>query len=301
MSEITRKSIFGSSKEKELETEKIVKSEVVEMDIEKLISYKGSQPFSKLSDSKRTELLNSIERNGIMEAIIVRPCEDEKYEILAGHNRVDCCKELGKETILAKIVEADDDLAEFIMLETNLCRREELSPIEKGKAYKQQLYLIMKRRNTDAQVGHLSSIAELAGLSEDSRTQIQRYIRLTSLIPELQQKVENKTLPLVAGVELSYIDEEEQRRIYQILEMGSMILSIEKAEDLRSRKGTLDEEEILKVLIGEAPKVKPKIEFKFTGKLKKKTLNKYRDKFNDNNEFNDLVEKLLDEYFSNQE
>jgi len=302
MSEITKKAIFGGNKIDEAPSIIEENKSITNIDIERLVAYRSYQPFSSLKENKRAELLASIERNGVLEAIIVRPIEDDKYEILSGHNRVSCCKELNINTIPAKIVEADDDLAEYIMLDTNLCRREELLPIEKGEAYKQQLSLIIKTKNSGDQVGNERSIVELSRLSEDSKSQIQRYIRLTYLIPEFKEKVNNGIVSVGAGYEISYISEEEQKRINEILDLNKLDLSIAYAEMLRSKKGTLDEEEILDVLTGNSKGTKKqKVEFKFTGKLKSKTIKKYKDKFNDNNEFNELVEKLLDEYFTTNE
>ena len=109
---------------------------IVQISIEKLIDYIKQQPFSMYSDEKKQEVKESIEKFGVLNPIIVRPIENEQYEIISGHNRVEISKELGKTTIPAIIKDVNDEIATLIMIDTNLCGRDEISPIDKGRAYK---------------------------------------------------------------------------------------------------------------------------------------------------------------------
>lgn len=225
--------------------------------------------------------------------IIVRPIEDEKYEIIAGHNRVRCARELGHTTIKADIIECDDDKATLIMLDTNLCQRDEIPPVEKGYAYKMQLETIKK---IGVQCEHLKSIDELSEKSKDGRTTIQRLIRLTELIKELQDKVNSSELSILAGVEISHIGIEEQQLINKFISDNKIKLSINKAELLRANKGEITEETMQEILQGKVHKEKV---IKFTGKIKKDTFKNYKDKFSSDDEFDTLINELLEKHFNN--
>ena len=126
--------------------EKIEDNQIVELQIDRLVPFKKQQPFSMYDDNKKQEVKESIEKFGVLTPIIVRQIDNEKYEIIAGHNRVECSKELGKESIPAKIMNIDDDDATLIMIDTNLCSRDKISPIEKGRAYKLKLEILKKKR-----------------------------------------------------------------------------------------------------------------------------------------------------------
>ena len=125
--------------------EKIEDNQIVELQIDRLVPFKKQQPFSMYDDNKKQEVKESIEKFGVLTPIIVRQIDNEKYEIIAGHNRVECSKELGKESIPAKIMNIDDDDATLIMIDTNLCSRDKISPIEKGRAYKLKLEILKKK------------------------------------------------------------------------------------------------------------------------------------------------------------
>ena len=138
------------------------------------------------------------------------------------------------------------------------------------------------------------SVENLALESKDSRPTIQRLIRITQLIKPLQEKVNNMVqLPLRAGVELSYINPEEQAIINKVMDDNNLKLSVEQAENLRAIKGTITEQSVLKMF---KPKEKEKV-IKFTGKISKKTYEAYKDKFNSDEEFDTVINKLLEEYF----
>lgn len=307
--EFTRDMLFGGKKT-ETENEKS-RNKVIDIDVEDLINFREGQPFS-YSDGDYQELKESIKVNGIYEPILVRQIEDNKYEIINGHNRVKCAKELGIQNVTAIVKHCPDDTkANYILLEMTLKQRKNIPPCEKGSAYKLQLELLKKMRSEKldkdgnindleetVQSEQLDSIDELSSNSPDGRTTIQRLIRLTELIPELQEKVNNKQVPLLAGVELSYINVNEQDIINKFIEDNNYKLKVPQAERLRARKGEITADEIINILMN---KKKKKKEPKFTGKIKKDTYTKYKDKFSNDDDFDILIDKLLSEYFENNE
>ena len=132
-------------------------------------------------ENKKQEVLESIKENGDLVPIIIRKMDNDKYEIISGHNRVQCSKELGLSTIPAQIVDCDDNKATLLMIDTNLCNRDKIPPVEKGYAYKLKMEILKNNPN-------ISNINEYSdnspeGNSEKKR-QIYRYIRLTELIKE---------------------------------------------------------------------------------------------------------------------
>lgn len=270
----------------------------------------NSHIFSKLPDNKFMELKESIRRNGVLSPIIVRK-KDDRYEIISGHNRVNCCKELEIKEIPCIVKNYNDDIAELVMIETNLTQREDILLCEKGLAYKKQLELLKKvnkengckasNDNENEKYAHneyLTSIEELSQNSEDSRASIQRLIRLTELIPSLQQKVNYREIPLLSGVELSYIETEEQENIYKYITENNIQLTVPQSQKLREHKGELTEDLIDDIITGKKNKVKP---IKFTGKVQKEVYKKYKDKFENDKEFSKLVDELLEKYFKNSE
>lgn len=290
--QITKDMIFGKKKTvetKENHIEEISKN----IEIDKLVDFRKGQPFSMYDETKLENMKESIRINGVITPIIVRPIENNKYEIIAGHNRVRCAKELGHTTIKADIIECDDDKATLIMLDTNLCQRDKIPPVEKGYAYKLQLETIKK---IGVQCEHLKSIDELSEKSKDGRTTIQRLIRLTELIKELQEKVNTSEISILAGVELSYINVDEQQIINNFISDNKIKISINQAELLRANKGEITEETLQEILQGKVHKEKV---IKFTGRIKKATFKKYKDKFNSDEEFDTLINELLEKHFNN--
>lgn len=242
---ITRDMIFGRRKSENIETilNKNAKNEISkkEIELDKLVDFRRGQPFSLYTKEKMEEMKQSISANGVIIPITVRLIENDKYEILAGHNRVRCCRELGHNNIPTNIFECDDDRATLIMLETNLYQRDGIPLTEKGEAYKQRLEILLRKEKDSDQIGNKRKIEYLADISADSKTQIQRFIRLTYLINELKEKVNNSEISFVVGVELSYIDNKEQKEINKILDSYKIKISIKQAEKLRELKGTLNE------------------------------------------------------------
>ena len=283
------------------------KQEIVMLDINLLDEF-SNHIFSAISQNKFLELKESISRSGVLSPIIVRKKQD-RYEIISGHNRTRCCKELNITEIPAIIKDYDDDMAELIMIETNLAQRENILPCEKGLAYKKRLEILKKIRKENGTKASDSndllettpmeqeeySVEKLANESDDSRATIQRLIRLTELNDDLKNKVNNDIIGIRAGVELSYIKPEEQIIVNDIIDENNLKLTTAQAQKLRAVYGTITKDNVLEIIKGK-PK---KQENKFTGRLVKNILKKYKDKFANDKEFSELIDILLENYYKN--
>ena len=281
------------------------KQEITMIDINLLDEF-NNHIFSAISQNKFEELKESVARSGVLSPIIVRKKQD-RYEIISGHNRTRCCKELGIKEIPAIIKDYDDDMAELIMIETNLAQRENILPCEKGLAYKKRLEILKKiRKENGAKASNDNdllettpmeqeeySVEKLANESEDSRATIQRLIRLTELNNDLKNKVNNDVIGIRAGVELSYIKPEEQIIVNDIIDENNLKITTAQAQKLRAVYGTITRDNVMEIIKGK-PKKK---EDKFTGRLTKNIFKKYKDKFANDKEFSELIDILLENHY----
>lgn len=224
----------------------------------KLIDNFKDHPFKVLDNDELKTLEDSIKTNGLMEAVILRPKKDGRYEMISGHRRLLACKKLGLESIPSRVRNLTDDEAIIYMVDSNL-HREKLLPSEKAFAYKMKLEAMkhqgtyLQDDETSRQLGDkLKSVDILSSKSEDSARQIHRYIRLTYLIPELLQMVdnaelkENPSIALNPAVNLSYLTKEEQKMLAEYIEFNLVTPSLEQAIKLKelSKGGILKEENI---------------------------------------------------------
>lgn len=272
---------------------------ILNLNINNLIEFK-EHIFNEISENKFEELVESISQNGVLDPIIVRKSTDNKYEIIAGHNRVRACKALNMQTVPATIKNVDDDTAKLIMIDTNINRRDKLLPSELMKAYSMKMEILKKSKNGrfvqngDNSTESWDSREKIAEQENVSGRQIARYLRLKELIPEILRCVDKDLIPLFAGVELSYLKAQDQQTILTILNDNPTIkISVKQAEMLKSKKDNLTEDYILDVLNKKTAKQKPK----FTGKIKPNLVKKYKDKFKSDEEFTELIAKLLENYF----
>ena len=208
---------------------------VCQINIDKLKPYEN-QPFKVLMDESMDELVDSIKENGVLNPVIARPINDGNYEILSGHRRIKACKIAGIEMIPVIVKDLDDDTASILLVDSNL-HRETILPSEKAFAYKMRLDAMKRkagRRTSDnlIPIGQ-NSRKELSEQTGESAVQIQRYIRLTSLIESLLDMVDNKKIPLNAAVELSYISKNGQETIAEYMTKLSKYPSIKQASELR--------------------------------------------------------------------
>lgn len=259
------------------------------LNISKLVEYRKKQAFSLYGASKYEEVKNSIKKNGVLDPIIVRKIENEKYEIIAGHNRVNICKDLGIEEIPSIIVNCSDDEAELIMIDTNLMVRDKILPVEKGYAYKRRNDIIKNGSNNNNINNFDDNSTEW---NEEGKSQVYNYIRLTELIETLQEKVNMEQIPIKAGVEISYLNNKEQEIVNQVIEDEKRKINVAQAQKIRTQKNNISYEVVLKILRNQEEKNK-----KFTGKIEKRAYKIYKDKFKNDKEFTDLIMELLEEHF----
>ena len=196
-----------------------------------------SHPFKVLDDGQMQKLVDSIKENGVLSPAVVRPCSEGGYEIISGHRRKRACEMIGLKTMPAIIRKVDDDQAVISMVDSNL-QRETLLPSERAFAYKMKLEAMKRQtgRPTKENVSQVGTqkrsdqiVAEQVG---ESRNQIQRYIRLTELIPPLLDKVDNKKIAFNTAVELSYLKQDEQAALLNFIKNGT-IPTLSQAQRLK--------------------------------------------------------------------
>ena len=194
----------------------------------------GDQPFRSYSEEALDDLAASIRQHGLLTPIIVQQLPDQRYRILAGHNRVNAVRRLGEQKINAIVKECDDDQATLIMLETNLAQRKELLPSELAFAYKMQMEALKHQGKRDDltsdQLGPKLSSEEIASQMNTSPTQVKRYIRLTYLIKSFLDMTDERCLAVNAGVALSYLSPDEQQMILAFIQQNNKSISIEKTQ-----------------------------------------------------------------------
>lgn len=222
-----------------------------------------NHPFKKRDGVEKEELAESVKENGLLEPIIVRSFSAGTFEIISGHRRVEACKELGIQTVPAIVREMTKDEAIIAMVDSNL-QREHLLPSEKAFAYKMKLEALKHQGKTTSRqlVGKLESADKIS--ESESGRQVQRYIRLTHLIPELLKLVDEERIAFTPAVELSYLPKNEQEMLSEEIEYTDATPSLSQAQRLRkfSEQGRLSIDTIFAVLSEEKPNQKEQVKFK---------------------------------------
>ena len=250
-----------------------------------------NHPFKTRSGIEQEELSESIKSGGLLTPIIARPFSDGKYEIISGHRRVEVCKELSLETIPAIVKELTNEEAVIAMVDANL-QRENLLPSEKAFAYKMKLEAIKHQgKSTSRQLVGKSESADQISETESGR-QVQRYIRLTHLIPELLKPVDEGRIALTPAVELSYLPEHEQRMIAEEIEYTDATPSLSQAQRIRkfSNEGNLFTDTVFAILNEEKPNQKEQVRFMT------EDIRKYFPKNYSNKDMQDTIIKLLEKW-----
>ena len=189
---------------------------VEEIPLTELTPFK-EHPFKVKDDEEMEQLKESIRASGVLVPALARPKKAGGYELISGHRRMAACRELGMKTMPVIVRNLTDEEAVIAMVDANL-QRERILPSEKAFAYKMK-YEAMKHQGTSRQVGtKLRTDAEMAENSSDSARQIQRYIRLTNLVPKLLDLMDEGRIALSVGVELSYLDRPNQEYIARVIE-----------------------------------------------------------------------------------
>ena len=203
-----------------------------DIEISRIHSF-ANHPFKVLDDDKMDDLVESIKQNGVLTPVLVRPDKNNSYEMISGHRRMHAAIKAGLETIPAIVRDIEDDEAIVIMVDANI-QREELLPSEKAFAYKMKLGALKRQgrppKNNSCQSGtNLRSDEELGNQVGESARSIQRYIRLTELIPDLLDYVDKKRLQFTVAVDISYIDKEIQTWLFEYIKENGTVKAVQVA------------------------------------------------------------------------
>ena len=224
-----------------------------------------NHPFQVRDDDEMDKMVDSVKEYGVMTPAIVRPRKDGGYEIVAGHRR---CQRAGVETMPCIVRDMDDDTAIILMVDSN-CQREHILPSEKAKAYQMKLEAVKRKAGrpskiNSGQVGQNFtqpfSVEKVADEAGESVKQVQRFIRLNKLTPELMKMVDDGKLKTTPAVELSYLTPEEQEDFLSYIESEGCTPSLSQAQKLKeaSKESVLTSEKIQHIMAAKPPSVKPR-------------------------------------------
>ena len=228
--------------------------------ISKLHPFEG-HPFKVTDNEEMDQLTWSILTQGLLTPLVVRPLDNGEYEVISGHRRLHACKKAGIETVPALIYAIDRDAAAIALVDSNL-QREHILPSEKAFAYKLKLEAMNHQGRTSGQVGQKWTRDEIA--EGESGRQVQRYIRLTNLIPGILQKVDEGRIALTPAVELSYLTDAEQEDLLETMESEDCTPSLSQAIQMKalSQSGQLDMDTIFHIMTQPKANQQEKISFK---------------------------------------
>ena len=261
--------------------------QAMQLPAEKLRPFEG-HPFQVKDDAEMDQLMWSILTQGLLTPITVRPLENDEYEVISGHRRLYACQKAGIETVPALIYAMDRDAAAIALVDSNL-HRESILPSEKAFAYKLKMDAMSHQGKTCGQVGHKSR--DMLSEQESGR-QIQRYIRLTELIPEILHMVDEKKIALTPAVELSYLTQREQRDLLETMESEDCTPSLSQAILMKklSQAGELDMDKIFEILRQSKANQQDKISFRV------EDLRKFFPKSYSTSRIQETILKLLSDY-----
>lgn len=236
---------------------------VTEVPLSELHPFVG-HPFEVRDDEDMQKLVDSIRENGVLTNLTVRRRAEGGYEIISGHRRFHAAQRAGLDRVKVQVRDIDDDQAIIDMVDSNI-QREHISPMEKARAYAMKLEAISRQGArqdlTSAQVGRKLESADIVGKEAgDSRMQVRRYIRLNSLVPDLQKKVDDGSLKFNPAVELSYLTPTEQNDFLDYIESQSCSPSLSQAQKLKaaSKDGALSHGKLLEIMDTKKPSVPPR-------------------------------------------
>ncbi len=250
-------------------------------------------PFKIQNNDEMNRLIESIKRFGTITPALARPLPDGGYELISGHRRLATCQVLGIETMPVIVREMTDDEAVTAMVDANL-QREHILPSEKAFAYKMKLDAIKHQGIASSQLGTrlIRSDEKVALDAGESRNQIQRYIRLTYLIPELLSMVDENKIAFNPSVELSYLESSEQRILLDAMELNDCTPSHAQTIKLKklSQEGVLNDQTIYEILAEQKPNQQEQYKFK------REDIRKYFPKSYTDKQVCDTVIKLLEQW-----
>ena len=227
-----------------------------------------SHPFQVRDDEEMDRMVDSVKEYGVMTPAIVRPRREGGYEIVAGHRRCHASQRAGLDTMPCIVRNMDDDTAIILMVDSN-CQREHILPSEKAKAYEMKLEAVKRKAGRPSKInsGQLGPNFEerrsnqiVANDAGESVKQVQRYIRLNNLIPELMEMVDDGKLKMTPAVEISYLTPEEQADVYQHLDSMDCTPSLSQAQKLKaaSKEAVVTPDKIHQIMQEKTPSVKPR-------------------------------------------
>ena len=269
----------------------------VNIPVEKIRPFEG-HPYKVLDNEEMNTLIDSIQQKGVISPIVVRPLEntDDEYEIISGHRRLRASVKAGLETVPALIYAVSRDEAAIMLVDSNL-HREHILPSEKAFALKLKMDAMSRQGQrtdlTSTQVGRKLETAEIIGAQiNESKNQVRRYIRLTYLIPELLEMMDEDKIALSVGVELSFLDEQMQYDLLRVIEELDCTPSYSQAWHMHRdfNEGTLTIESMENTLASEKPNQKPMC------KVPIEKLQKIAPKVKDK-DFEDFVIKACEHYY----
>ncbi len=259
-----------------------------------------NHPFKVVDDEKMMDMVESIKEYGVLVPIIVRPVENGNYEIVSGHRRHHAAVLAGQEEIPTIVREMDEDAAVLVMVDSNL-QRENILPSEKAFAYRMKLEAMKRQagrpKENATQIGQdfmrgKYSVEILSEQVNESRNQIQRYIRLTHLIPDILEMVDDKNIAFNAAVEISYLSEREQELLHDNMEVNECSPSLSQAKRLKkySQEGKLTED-VMDAIMTEEKETDTKLV------LKGDTIKKYFPKEYTPMQMQQVITKLLENWY----
>ena len=241
------------SRDSEKQNTDTVKEQVLQIPISEIIPFEG-HPFKVTDDELMQQTVDSIIQLGVLNPVIVRPGKEGGYEMVSGHRRMRAAELAGRKTLPAIVRDLNDDEAVILMVDSNL-QRESILPSERAKAYKMKLEALKHQGSredlTSSQVGtKLRTDDILARQTNSSRNQVQRYVRLTELKPELQEMVDTKQIAFNPAVEISFLSDDEQEKFIDAMDYSQSTPSLAQAQRLKklSREGKCTREAMYEIM-----------------------------------------------------
>jgi len=267
------------------------------LEITKLKPFEN-HPYYVKDDDEMMNLQESIKENGVLSPLIVRPLENDKYEVISGHRRLHASKKAGLKQVPALIYEMDRDAASVLVVDSNL-HRENILPSEKAFAYKMKMEALSHQgKATSCQLGTKSrSDAIMAENADDSARQIQRYIRLTHLQPKLLEYVDEGRISFTPAVELSYLNDIEQNDLIEAIELEDCTPSLSQAVRMKklSQQGLLTDDLINEIMSEEKANQKERI------KIPTERVRKFFPKEYTNSQIEDEIVKLCEAHYKKKQ
>lgn len=235
--------------------------QAMQLPIQKLRPFEN-HPFQVKDDDEMDKLVWSVLTQGVLTPLVVRPLENDEYEVISGHRRLHACQKAGIETVPALINALDRDAAAIALVDSNL-HREKILPSEKAFAYKLKMDAL-SHQGTSRQLGEKWSVSQLSEAGTDSERQIHRYIRLTELIPQILSMVDAGRIALTPAVELSYLTGQEQQDLLETMESEDCTPSLSQAVQMKklSQSGELTMDKIFEILREPKANQQEKISFR---------------------------------------